>query len=197
MSIEYFAYEIPGSLIERLNRNSAIFFELFWEAGSEDFEEFQEYAEAGGIDLSELGSDARAIFTAAQQSELMSLDVVGKFAESLHLLLSGEGMFYNMPDFLVKTQSDLILINALIGIHKIDVDMDAFYILPSEVKEVAMALPKIMDEDLERRQLLFYPRARYDFYPASEVAKFLTDELIPFYQGVADRDAGILIAISA
>jgi hypothetical protein len=50
MSIEYFAYEIPGSLIERLNRNSAIFFELFWEAGSEDFEEFQEYAEAGGID---------------------------------------------------------------------------------------------------------------------------------------------------
>jgi hypothetical protein len=198
MSIEYFAYQISSSLVERLERNSTVFFQVFWDADLvEDFEEFQEHAEEGGLDLSELGEDALAIFTEAKHSELMTLDVVGEFVESLHLLLSGEDMFYNTPDFIVKNHNGLLLINALIGIHKIDVNMDAFYLSPSEVKEVATALPRILEEDLEQRRSLFYPRARYSFYPSSEVSEFLTNELLPLYQSSSEQGSAILIAISA
>jgi hypothetical protein len=198
MSIEYFAYQIPSSLVGRLEKNSTIFFQVFWEADLvEDFEEFQEYAKEGGLDFSELGEDALAIFTESKHSESFALDVVGYFAESLHLLLSGEDMFYNTPDFIVKNQNGLLLINALIGIHKIDVDMDAFYLSPAEVKEVATALPRITEEDLDRRRSLFYPKARYNFYPSSEVTKFIADELLPLYESSSEQDSGILIAISA
>jgi Domain of unknown function (DUF1877) len=198
MSIEYFAYAVSPFLIEKLAENSNLAFTVFWEAN--EFKDFQEYVLTGNIDLSELGADAATIFAEAKYSEetedTIGLYTIGEFAESLHVLLSGEGSL-EMTDFIVSNRDNLLLINALIGRNKVrNIDIDAFYIYPSEVREIVNALPTVLEEDLEQRWSKLRYAARKDFYSFNEVTEFLNEELLPFYEKASARDFGILIVIS-
>lgn len=205
MSVEYLAYQVSPFLIQKLEEKGHDAFNLFWEAGVvEDFEELQEYAEDGELNLDTLGEDAITIFEEAQsfdESDGNKIDVNGKWAQTLHLVLTGRSSF-QVPNFLVSNELDgepLLLISALTGCHSIDTtDMPVSYLRPLEVQEIANALPQILSESLDERweRLRHRITTEEDEFSAEEAYEFLQEQLIPFYNQAVERNCGVLVAIS-
>ncbi|MBE9181176.1 DUF1877 family protein [Oculatella sp. LEGE 06141] len=205
MSLEYLAYQVSPFLIQKLEEKGNDVFNLFLEARLvEDFQELQEYAEDGELNLETLGEDAIAIYEEAQsydKSDENKIDVNGKWAQTLHLVLTGRSSF-QVPNFLVSNELDgepLLLVSALTGRHSIDTtDMPVFYLRPSEVQEIANALPQILDEDLDERwdRLRHRITTEEDEFSAEEAYKFLQEQLIPFYNQAIERNYGVLVAVS-
>jgi Domain of unknown function (DUF1877) len=205
MSVEYFAYQVSPFLIQKLEEKGQDVFNLFWEAEMvEDFEELQEYVENDELNLEILGEDAVAIFEEAKSFDDSGkgiIDVDGKWAELLHLVLTGCASL-QASNFLVSNELDgepLLLVSALTGCHSIEnSDMPVFYMLPSEVQEIANSLPQILDENLDERcdRLRHKIRAGEGWFSADEAYEFLQERLIPFYNQASQHGYGVLVALS-
>jgi Domain of unknown function (DUF1877) len=205
MSVAYSAYQVSPFLIQKLEEKGHDVFNLFWEADLVDeFEDLQGYVEDGDLNLEILGEDAIAIFEEAKSfddSGKGKIDVNGKWAEPLNLVLTGYSSF-EASNVLVSNELDgepLLLVSALTGCHSVDnTDMPVFYMLPSEVQEIANALPQILNENLDKRwkRLRHKIRAEKDYFSADEAYEFLQDRLIPFYNQASQNGDGVLVALS-
>jgi Domain of unknown function (DUF1877) len=205
MSVEYLAYQVSPFLIQKLEEKGHNVFNLFWEADLvEEFEELQGYVEDGDLNLEILGEDAVAIFEEAKSfydSDKITIDVDGKWAEPLNLVLTGCASF-EASDFLVSNELDgepLLLVSALTGCHSIEnMDMPVFYMLPLEVQEIANTLPQILNENLDERwkRLRHKIRTGEDYFSADEAYEFLKEQLIPFYDQASQNGYGVLVVLS-
>jgi hypothetical protein len=192
MSIQYAAYQVTEFFIQKIQEKGVEAIDILF--GYDDDYTY------GGVeeDVKKLFAEAKTI---NHNYELMTIDMDGKWMENLHLLLSGtEG--WQLPSFTISHQlndREFLLVNALTGIHKIDdiSYLQTSYLCPSEVKEVAANLPKIMDEDLESRWIycesIAVVRTGWDL---DEVIEFLNDELIPFFKRASNAGDGIAVVLS-
>ena len=194
MSIQYGAYQVTEFFIEKIQEKGLEAIDILFSARLDDYI-------YGGTedDIKQLWTEAETI----DHNESMTIDVNGKWMENLHLLLSGNGG-WQVPTFTISNNlndREFLLINALTGIHKLDTYrtdyLQVSYLCPSEVKEVAANLPKIMDEDLESRwsycESISVVSTGWDI---DEVKEFLEQELIPFFKRASKADAGIAVVLS-
>jgi hypothetical protein len=203
MSVGYIAYPVSSGLIQILEQKGKDAFNLFWSADmADDFEDLEEFAEEAEFDLAILGADAKSIFDEAKNfddSDKSRIDANGKWAQNLHLVLSGCPSF-EMPDFIISQQLDApIQVSALTGCHAIeDAGMPVFYVCPSEVVEIANILPTFLNEDLAARweRLRSAVNPRDDYFSVDEAQKILQEEFIPLYQDSAECGDGILICLT-
>ena len=203
MSVGYLAYQVSSGLIQIMEEKGKDAFNVFWSADmADDFEDLREYAEEAEFDLEILGADAISIFEEASNlddSDKLTIDADGKWAQNLHLVLSGCASF-ELPNMIIDQQLDRqILVGALTGCHVIEnACMPVFYVRPSEVSEILNVLPQFLDEDLGARWERLRGRVspRDDYFSVDEAREFLQEQLIPLYQKATECGDGILICLA-
>ncbi|HEY9824206.1 MAG TPA: hypothetical protein V6D19_02075 [Stenomitos sp.] len=168
MSVEFALWRISPEFVKALQDFGGFAFDLFWESDliddddlwTEDkiqenfFSDGKSYFQDFPRDLMlPILSEGCEIFRSLDKS----FSTNGKFVEGIHFLLAGKHQFHR-HDFIVKEVSllddrTLILVNVLVGMHKVKEEAGLYvtYLTAVEVEAAARFLPRIFNDDFDMR----------------------------------------------
>ncbi len=223
MSQQLLIWSISPFMIQQLESEGVMAFEIFWNAD----EEFNPEEDLD-IELSEtVKLNAEAILQEAMNAEERAcIEIQGGFASIVHFLLSGEDNSDTLTgpkavDSVVweetVNENIWLLVNALVGKQKVKAASDyiASFLTPEETQNVSVALTRIGTGDFEARSKDLSCKSqekrvvvndteihmqlfgkRQEIALTSEAEEFINSELIPLYSSASKQGYGILIAWS-